>query len=170
MNRRLNRDIRAWLEAERASDEWADEALRRAFGRLRRRAPGPGLADRVLLRAGYPVGAAAAWRSRWLRGAVAACILVAGLAIITLPAWWLVASPVVQAFGSPLLLALSRATVRWMSAAFASWAAVQDVASALRTALVTRTAMALLTANALLAVLSLSGLKRLLKAPGELTS
>jgi hypothetical protein len=169
MNRRLERDVREWLDAERMSaDEPAEQALVRAFAELGRRAPGAGFADRVLLRTGHFAPASAFWRSRWVRAAVIACMAAGGLAIITLPVWWLVAEPLARAFGSPLALAMSRGAARSMSAAFASWTVIQDVGSALRASLVTAPVLALLSANALLAAASLFGLKRLLKAPEEL--
>ena len=64
MNRRLEQDVREWLDAERISaDELAEQALIRAFTRLGRQAPEAGFADRVLLRTGHFAPASALWRS-----------------------------------------------------------------------------------------------------------
>jgi len=168
MNRRLEEDVREWLRAEQEGlDELAERALTRALGELGRRVPRPGLTDRILLRTGR-LSASRAWRSWWVRGAVAACLLSAGLAAATLPVWLLVADPVARAFGSPFASVAGHWTGRWVSAAFASWAVIEDVASALRVSLATPTALVLLSANVLLAVASLFGLRRLLKAPEEL--
>ena len=168
MNRRLDEDVREWLKAEREGlDELAEHALTRALGGLGRRAPRPGFADRVLVRAGC-LSAPAGWTSWWVRGAVAAAILSAGLAVATLPVWLLVADPIARAFGSPLVSMTAHWTGRVVAAAFASWAVIEDVASALQASFATPTVLALLLANALLAGGSLFGLRRLLKAPEEL--
>jgi hypothetical protein len=169
MNKRLEQDVREWLRAEHTgSDELAERALARALAELGRCAPGAGFADRVLLSAGRLTPASRAWRSWWARGAVAACLLAAGLATAMLPAWLLVADPVARAFGSPLVSGVWHWMCRWMIAGFTSWTVIEDVGSALRASLVTPAAIVLIAANVLLAAASLLGLKRLLKAPEEL--
>lgn len=169
MNRRLEHDIREWLNAQGGgSDELAERALMRAFAQLGRRTPPARFADRVLLRAGrrVPVPAALRW---WLRGVVAACLVAAGLAVALLPAWLSLVRPVAHAFGSPFVSVLSHWAGKWMAATIAFWAVVEDVASAVRTSLATPTGILLLATNVLLAAAILFGLKRLLNAPEELT-
>ncbi len=169
MNRRLDYEVRRWLNAEReGSEELADRALGRAFAELGRRAPRAGFADRVLLRAGRVTPALPAWRRWWLRASVAACLVAAGLAVATLPAWWPIAGAVSHALGPPLVAAISHWSGRWMNAGPACWTVIQDIAAAARASLATPAAILLLSGNLLLAGASLFGLKRLLKAPEEL--
>lgn len=168
MNRRLGHQIRDWLDAEgKGSDELAERALARALAEIGRRGPGAGFADRVLLRAGRLAPALPPWRWRWLRGALAASLLGAGLALAVLPAVWLVIPALLHAVGSPLVSTLLHSIARWISAAFAAAAIIADVGSALQTVLVTPTALVLLTANILLALASLMGLRRLLRPSQE---
>jgi hypothetical protein len=170
MNRRLEHEIRDWLRAERdGPDDLAERALTRVFAQLGRRAPGAAFADRVLLSAGHLVPPVVPWRWRWVRGAVAACLVGSGLALAALPLFWLVLPPLVHAVGSPFMSTLSHSAARWMAAWMRLCAVFADVGTALQSVLVTPTAVALLTANVLLALASLIGLKRLLKAPEEFT-
>ncbi len=170
MRKRLEREVREWLDAERLSkDTLAEQSLSRAFAEIERRSPGPGFADRVMLASGLG-RAAAFWRSRWLRAAIAVGMVAAGLAVVALPAVWLVADPLARALGSPLALTISHGVTRTMARTFAVWSVLDDVASALRASLDTGPVLALLAANALMAATSLFGLKRLLKAPEELIS
>ncbi len=168
MNRRLEHEIRDWLKAQQdGPDELAEQALVRALGQIGRRRPTAGFADRVLLRAGRLAPATAAWRWWWLRAAVAACLVAAGLAVALLPAWLPAARPVAHAFGSPFVTSLSHWAGTWLSAGLAFWAVMGDIGSAVRASLATPTAVLVLSANVLLAAASLLGLKRLLKAPEE---
>lgn len=169
MRRRLQNDIRDWLTAERdRSDDLAEQALRRAFTELGRRAPVAGFADRALLRASRFAPASRAWRPWWLRLSIAACLVAAGLVIALLPAWWPTAGAVARALGSPVVSACSYWSGHWINAGFAFWAVIQDLAAAARASLVTPAALLVLSANVLLAATSLFGLKRLLKPSEEL--
>ena len=170
MNRRLEREIRDWLRAEHdGEDRRAERALRRAFGRLGRRAPGAAFADRVLLRAGRLVPATVPWRWQWVRGAVAACLVGSGLALAAVPLLWLVVPPLARAVGSPFISTLAHSAARWTAAWMKVGVVVADIGTALQAVFITRTAMVVLAANVLLALASLVGLKRLLKAPEEFT-
>ncbi len=171
MSRRLEDDVRQWLGAEeQGADEPAERALARVLADLGRRRPSPAFSDRVLLRAGRLSPAWFAWRSAWTRGAVAACLVAAGLAVAMLPTWLIVADPLAHAFGVPLTAAVWHWMSRWSVAAFAAWALIVDVASAIRIGLATPTGVVLLTGSMLLAGASLFGLKQLLTAPEELNS
>ena len=86
MNQRLDAVFKGWLAAESdGRDREAEHALRRIFGALRMPAPAAGFADRVLSGVGLlrPPVAVYPW---WSRAAIAACLLLAGLALTyTLP-------------------------------------------------------------------------------------
>ena len=171
MSRRLEEDVRGWLRAEGlGSDEFAERALVRVLGDLGRRRPSAGFADRVLASAGRLSPASLAWRSWWIRAGIAACLVAAGLAVATLPTWLLVADPVARVFGVPVTSAVWHLITRWTVAAFASWALIADVASAMRVWLATPAGVGLLAVSFVTACGSLMGLRQLLKAPEELNS
>ncbi len=171
MSRRLEDNVREWLRAEGTGpDELAEEALARALADLGRRRPGAGFADRALMRAGRLSPAWFAWRSWWSRAAVAGCLLVAGLAVASLPTWLLIAGPLARALGAPFTAVVWHWMTEWAVAAFASWGVIADVTTAVCVWLATPSGIALLAVNVLLACGSLIGLKRLLKAPEELIS
>jgi hypothetical protein len=168
MSRQLEEQVRTWLRAEQSGqDDVAERALARALKELGRRAPRAGFADRVMLRAGRLSAAPRAWRSWWVRAAVSACLLSAGLAAATLPVWLLAANPITRAVGSPLVAAAWHWVSRSLSASLASFAVIADVTAALQASLATSTAIGLLSATVLLASASLFGLRRLLSAPEE---
>ncbi len=168
MKIRVEDEVRQWLGAEEDGlDEVAEQALRRALASLER-APRPGFADRVLLRAGRLEPVAGVWRSWWVRFPVAACLLIAGIAAAVLPVALLIVIPLARAFGWPSVVACWHWAARSTTVAFRYWTILAGVMEAIGASLATPEAVAILSANVLLAAASLFGLKRLLKAPEEL--
>ncbi len=161
MTGRFEREIEAWLAAELSgADEGADEALLRAFSALPRREPGPAFADRVMRSLSTIRPVALEWRSRWLRLAVAACLVATGLAVALVPQMMTLAT-LTHGTGA-IVLAGWHLVSRSVAASFASWHVVEGVGFAVLAALANPVAVAVLLGNALVAAVSLLGLKRLL--------
>ncbi len=162
MNRRFERDIKAWLEAEVGGvDARADEALGLVFGHLERRGPRAGFSQAVLAAAGFvPVDSRAP--SPWLRVAVVGCMVSACLAILAAPLLLMGLDAFVHVAAWPLLTVLWRGAVRVASFAIACWSIIGDVATALRLSIATPTGASIILGNLFIAAASLVGLKRLL--------
>ncbi|HKV13383.1 MAG TPA: hypothetical protein VJ725_34900 [Thermoanaerobaculia bacterium] len=79
--------LNRWLAAERDDrpDE-AEAALFELFETLPLLAPGAGFADRVLARAGFMPAPVSLFESRWVRIAIALCLLATGFSLLWLPA------------------------------------------------------------------------------------
>ena len=169
MSSSLDDAIGEWLDAEGAGDgDRAEAALARSLAAVGRRGPGRGFADRTLLAAGLLEPASPAWWPVTVRMALAACLLVAGLALVNLPVLVYAWVPVVRAAGLATLVPALHGLARAMAAAFASWTFVEEIASALRASLGNPTVVLVLAANLSVAAASLVGLKRLLKTPEEM--
>jgi len=105
MKFRLRKRLQVWLESEAASAEFvreasreekAEQALRRVFSRIPRHRPSKGFSDRVLARAGVAFSGSS--RPNWLplplfRAFVACCLVLAGTALVWLPAALLAVIP-----------------------------------------------------------------------------
>jgi hypothetical protein len=169
MTTRPDDAIGDWLDAEGAgADDRAEAALTRALAGLGRRGPREGFADRVLLAAGVLEPAHPARWPATVRVALAACLLVAGVAFANLPVLVAAFAPVVRALGLSTIVPALHWLAHAMGAAFASWTFVEEVASALRASLASAAVVMVLAANLLVATASLIALKRLLNPPEEL--
>ncbi len=169
MKKRFEDDLATWLDAERSGDEEAAErALSRAVRHLDRRGPSAGFADAVLYRAGIGARAPQAWEWRWVGAAAAAGLLVAGVLALSLASLVLALGPANRVLAWVVPVALHW-TGRWMSFAYDSWAVLAEFTVVLRAALATRGIQTVLLINAVVGTASLLGLKRLLRAPEELT-
>jgi hypothetical protein len=165
----LDDAIRDWLEAEDSgAGDRAEAALTGALAGLGRRGPHEGFAERVLLAAAIREPARSPWWAVVVRVALAACLLAAGLALANLPVWIAAGLAVARALGLSVVVPVLDWLGRAMAAALASWALVENVASALRATLANSAVVMLLAANLLVAAASLIGLKRLLKTSEEL--
>ena len=119
-----HRDVRDWLDAELAGrTEDADRSFRAVAGALPRLDPPTRFADAVMARVGAMRAVPDMWARWWVRAAVAASVLSAGGAGLSLsPHGWfmaIVASLRTVALG---LGDLSAALQAWVAGALALWA------------------------------------------------
>ncbi len=172
MYRREETALRRWLAAEHdGRDAAAEHALRGLFAALPAAAPAPGFSDRVLaalplhrpVTVRRPGGAQVEFYPWWSRAAIAACLLVAGLAAtLALPLAFAVARLIApgEAIGGAVQGFIAVASrVDELLSMWQVWARIVDTILVVATA--PPVVLALLTLT-VLSALTFRGLKRAL--------
>jgi hypothetical protein len=164
MSRRVDEDVRGWLEAEASgrADE-ADVRLRAVGRRLARAEVPAGFADAVMARIGAAHAARDAYAKRWVRVAVAAGIaLVGGVSALVPPHAWvngLLESVQVVAVGVGRVIVGGRA---WVAGGLALWSGLADAAAVVGRQLVGPVPLGLLAVNLAVALCAFTALRRLM--------
>lgn len=164
MTKRVDEDVRGWLEAESAG--WADQADARfrAVGRRLERAAVPaGFADAIMARIAAAHAGRDAYATRWVRVAVAAgLVLVGGVAaLVPLHVWadGLFASVQVVAVGVSRVLIAGRA---WAAGGLALWGGLAAAAAVIGRQLLGPLPLGLLAVNLAVALCAFTALRRLM--------
>lgn len=164
MNRRVDEDVRGWLEAEASgqADE-ADVRFRAVGRRLTRAAVPAGFADAVLARIAAAQAAKDVYAKRWVRAAVAAGIALVGgvAAMVPLQVWvnGLLESVQVVAVGVGRVIVGGRA---WVAGGLALWSGLADAAAVIGRQIVGPVPLGLLAVNLAVALCAFAALRRLM--------
>lgn len=164
MTKRVDEDVRGWLEAEAAgrADE-ADARFLAVGSRLERAAVPAGFADAVMARIAAAHGVRDLYGKRWVRVAVAAGVVLVGgvAALVPLHVWagGLLASVQVVAVGVNHVLIGGRA---WVAGGLALWSGLADAAAVIGRQLVGPWPLGLLAANLAVALCAFTALRRLM--------
>jgi hypothetical protein len=159
-----HRDVREWLDAELAGRaEDADRRFRAVAGSLPRLDPPARFADAVMARVGAMRAVPDLWARWWVRAAVAACVLSAGGAGLSLsPQGWFMAilaslRAVALGFGD-----LSSALHAWVTGAVALWAGLAHAAVVVGRQIAGPAPLLILLVNFAMAAGALAALSRLM--------
>jgi hypothetical protein len=160
----MRREVREWLEAEKAGHADEADARFRAVGRgLERPGVPAGFADAVMARLGAPRAALDAYSKRWVRLAVAACVTLVGgvAALVPWPVWVdaLLASLQGVAWGISRVIVGSQA---WVSGGLALWGSLAQAAAVVGRQLLGPVPLGLLALNLAVALCALGALRRLM--------
>ena len=164
MTKRVDEDVRGWLEAESAglADE-ADVRFRAVGRRLERALVPAGFADAVMARIAAAHAVRDAYAKRWVRVAVAAGLVLVGgaAALVPLHVWadGLLASVQVVAVGVSRVLIAGRA---WAAGGLALWGGLADAAAVIGRQLLGPLPLGLLAVNLAVALCAFTALRRLM--------
>jgi hypothetical protein len=164
MTKRVDEDVRGWLEAESAgrADE-ADVRFRAVGRRLERAAVPAGFADAVMARIAAAHAVRDAYAKRWVRVAVAAGVVLVGgaAALVPLHVWvaGLLTSVQVVAVGVSRVLIAGRA---WVAGGLALWSGLADAAAVVGRQLLGPLPLGLLAVNLAVALCAFAALRRLM--------
>jgi hypothetical protein len=164
MTKRVDEDVRGWLEAESAGRADEADARFRAVGRRLERAVVPvGFADAVMARIASAHAVRDAYATRWVRVAVAAgLVLVGGVAaLVPLHVWanGLLSSVQMVAVGVSRVLIAGRA---WAAGGLALWSGLADAAVVVGRQLLGPLPLGLLAVNLAVALCAFAALRRLM--------
>jgi hypothetical protein len=164
MPKHPHRTVREWLDAERAGrTEDADRRFRAVAAVLPPFQPSAGFADAVMARAGFSRPRPDVWANWWIRGAIAAALLLVGALAVSLPAtaWFDALLASVQQVARGLGLVSAGASA-WIGSALVVWASLAHAASAVGRLMTGPGPLVLVTCNFALAVAAFWALRRLM--------
>lgn len=162
-DRRLHRELTAWLAAEATGDDArAEAAFTAMIGGLPRLGPGAGFAERVVMAAAPVTSVTPAWLTWLARGALAASIAMVAMATGFLPA-------LAAVIGPPSLGGIAKSVadgLSWIGARFQTglevWAFLGRIGEAISLGLGTPEAQAGLAGTVVLGAIALYTLHHLL--------
>lgn len=159
-----HRIVREWLDAERAGQtDAADVLFRSAAGALPPLSPPAGFADAVIARLSAAWPQPDIWTLWWVRGAVAVCVLLVGVAGGALPPHVWLGGALAAIRGVAVGLAqVSAALHAWVSGALALWAGLGDAAIVVGRQVAGPASLVLLGLNFAIAAAALFALRRLM--------